>query len=75
MSPMQTASVEEASLILRLYELRRDDRMREARDFMFRQYSAESIEEHRVICPPGSKNDASFRMVAPKKLIRQLDEA
>ena len=63
MSPMQTAGPDEAMLILKLYELRRDERMREARDFVFRQYAANTIEEHAALCPAGSKNDASFRMV------------
>src|SRR5579864_4030356 len=56
-------SHEDASLVLRLYEIRRDERMRQAREFMLRQYSAENINEHRALCPPGSENDASFRMV------------
>ena len=30
---------------------------------MFRQYCAESVDEHRALCPPGSTNDSSFRMV------------
>jgi len=60
---MQTAGPDEAMLILRLYELRRDERMREAREFLFRGYSADSIEDHAALCPAGSRNDASFRMV------------
>jgi hypothetical protein len=57
------ASHEDANLVLRLYEIRRDERMRQAREFMLRQYNAENMQEHRALCPRGSENDASFRMV------------
>ena len=34
---------EEAGLILKLYELRREDTMRKARDWFFREFNPESI--------------------------------
>lgn len=61
--PVQGATHQDASLILRLYEIRREERMREARAFMLHTYGVETLEEHRSLCPPASKNDASFRMV------------
>lgn len=58
------ATYEDVNLILRLYELRRDDRMREARQWftsMFRPIS--TLEEFNKLCPPGSGMNANFRMV------------
>ena len=34
---------EQAGLILRLYELRREDTMRKARDWYFREFAPESV--------------------------------
>lgn len=53
---------DDANLILRLYELRREERLRAARKWLA-TYQANSLEEHRRLCPPGSDEDASFRMV------------
>lgn len=52
----------DAELILKLYELRREDRMRKARNWLA-GYKAGTLAEHQAACPPGSENDASFRMV------------
>ncbi|NUQ33560.1 MAG: hypothetical protein HUU29_01280 [Planctomycetaceae bacterium] len=55
---------DDANLILRLYELRRDERMREARQWfasMFRPIA--TLEEFNKLCPPGSGQNANFRMV------------
>lgn len=55
---------EDVSLILRLYELRRDDKMREARAWFSTMYKPVStVEEFNRMCPPGSSQNASFRMV------------
>lgn len=58
------ANHDDVSLILRLYEIRREDKMRDARQWfasMFRPVS--SLEEFNKVCPPGSGQNASFRMV------------
>ncbi len=58
------ATYDDVNLILRLYELRRDERMREARQWfasMFRPIS--TLEEFNKLCPPGSGQNANFRMV------------
>lgn len=58
------ATYDDVNLILRLYELRRDDKMREARQWfasMFRPIS--TLEEFNKACPPGSGQNANFRMV------------
>jgi hypothetical protein len=52
----------DVEVILKLYELRREDRMRKARGWLF-GYKANNVEEHRAACPPGSDQDAYYRMV------------
>jgi len=54
---------EQANLLLRLYELRRDARMREAREWFISDFSAPTMEELFKRYPPGSKENASYRMV------------
>ena len=56
--------IEDAKLILHLYELRREPRMREARDWFVRHFQAKTMEEFHALCPPGSEANASYRMVA-----------
>ncbi len=53
----------DAELILRLYELRREPRMREARRWFASQFSATTTAEFDAQCPRGSEENASFRMV------------
>jgi hypothetical protein len=57
------ATYDDANLILRLYELRREEKMREARDWFMKNYRANSIEEAMQIIPMGSQPNAYFRMV------------
>jgi len=52
----------DVDVILKLYELRREDRMRKARGWLF-TYKASNAAEHQAACPPGSDQDAYFRMV------------
>jgi hypothetical protein len=59
MNPAPT--YDDVNLILKLYELRREDKLREARAFMGK-YRAGTPEEHLKLCPPGSPEDAQFRM-------------
>jgi hypothetical protein len=54
---------EQAHLILRLYDLRREPRLREARAWFAGNFYAQSPEEVTEICPPGSAANASMRMV------------
>jgi len=54
---------DQANLMLRLYELRRDPRMREARDWFVLECHASSAQELLQRFPPGSAANASFRMV------------
>jgi hypothetical protein len=59
----QQSTYDDANLILRLYEIRREERMRKARAWFGKSYKARSMEEHLKLCPPGSDEDASFRMI------------
>jgi len=52
----------DVDVILKLYELRREDRMRKARGWLF-GYKASNAAEHQAACPPGSDQDAYYRMV------------
>ena len=57
------ATYDDANLILRLYELRREDTMRKARAWFTGHFLVSSREEYVALCPPGSQEDAYFRMV------------
>jgi hypothetical protein len=59
---MDKATHHDVDVILKLYELRREDRMRKARGWLF-SYKATNAAEHQAACPPGSDQDAYFRMV------------
>jgi hypothetical protein len=57
------ATHEDANLILRLYELRREPKLREARDWFGLNFSPSSFEEWQKQAPPGSKENTYARMV------------
>jgi len=57
------ATYEDANLILRLYEERREERLREARAWFVGECKAKSLAEWQAACPPGSGMNASYRMV------------
>ena len=57
------ATYDDVNLVLRLYELRRETRLREARTWMMKKFHADTVKEFRKLCPEGSQEDASFRMV------------
>jgi hypothetical protein len=54
---------DQANLLLRLYELRREPRMREAREWYFANFNPSSLEDMQKQGPPGSAGNASVRMV------------
>lgn len=61
---MAIATYDDANLLLRLYDLRRETKMREARAWFVKNARFESMEDFAKICPPGSHEHASFRQVA-----------
>jgi hypothetical protein len=54
---------EDVDLLLRLYEMRREETMRKARKFMLGEFYAESGKEFMAKYPPGSEQNAYFRQV------------
>lgn len=54
---------QDVELILRLYEMRREARMREARRWFASHFKAKTMDEFGVTCPFGSEPNASFRML------------
>jgi len=58
------ATYEDANLLLRLYDLRREDKLRQARDWFGKNFHANTLEEFQKLCPIGSQEDAYFRMVS-----------
>ena len=53
---------EQAELVLRLYELRREPRLRDARSWFISNFDAKTPEEMMQKCPPGSQANTSMRM-------------
>ena len=60
---MGQATHDQANLLLRVYELRREPRLREARAWFVSQFEAKTPEERAKAYPPGSVEDANIRMV------------
>jgi hypothetical protein len=54
---------EQVNLILRLFEERREPRLREARDWFAANFHVNSPEDIMRICPPGSQGNVFMRMV------------
>lgn len=59
---MGEATHAQADLLLKLYDMRREPRLREACAWLMNEFEAESLEELQQLCPPGSREEASFRM-------------
>ncbi len=60
---MPKATVHDAKLILELYELRREPRLREARRWFTVSFKPKTYDDYVALCPPGSETNASYRMV------------
>jgi len=60
---MGEATHEQVNLMLHLYELRREPKLREARDWVSANFHVKNMEDVMRICPPGSKENAYMRMV------------
>jgi hypothetical protein len=56
-------SHDDANLILRLYELRREERMRDARSWFMSKFTFKTVEDVEKDCPLGSVENASCRMI------------
>ncbi len=54
---------EQAQLQLQIFEMRREPKLRQARDWFFKNYYADSIDDAMRIAPPGSESGAFLMMV------------
>lgn len=52
----------DAELLLRLYDLRREEKLRQAREWFVREFRAESFEDFIRRYPAGSQENTYFRM-------------
>ncbi|MGO9270739.1 MAG: hypothetical protein ACLQOO_10890 [Terriglobia bacterium] len=53
----------DAELMLRLYDLRREEKLRQAREWFAREFQAESLPDFLKRFPSGTEQNAYFRMV------------
>jgi hypothetical protein len=60
---MSKATYDDVNLILRLYELRREDKMRAARHWFIANCKAKSLAEYEQLCAPGTDGNVFARMV------------
>jgi hypothetical protein len=63
MSGQKPATHEDAQLILRLYELRREEKMRKAREWFSSKFFPQTMEDFKALQAPGAPENAYFRMV------------
>ncbi len=54
---------EQAQLHLQIFEMRREARLRQARDWFFKNYFADNLDEAMRIAPPGTEAGAFVMMV------------
>ena len=56
------ATFDDVDLILKLYDLRREARLREARRWFTGSFKARTLDDFNALCPAGSEQHASYRM-------------
>jgi len=57
------ATYDDVNLMLRLYEIRREERMRDARRWYATDFKPKALAACDKLCPPGSVENVSYRMV------------
>jgi hypothetical protein len=57
------ATYDDANLLLRLYEMRREETMRKARTWFRDEFKAQTFEEWQALCPSGTVENAYYRQV------------
>jgi hypothetical protein len=60
---MSEATHEQVNLMLKLYELRREPKLREARDWFGANFHVQTAEDVMRLCAPGTRENAYMRMV------------
>jgi hypothetical protein len=63
MAEQRHATYEDAQLILRLFELRREEKMRKARDWFSFKFFPKTLDDFKVIQDPSAPENSYFRMV------------
>ena len=58
------ATYDDANLLLRLYEMRREEKMRAARAWFVANFKPKSMADIQQLCPPGSEANARMRQVS-----------
>jgi hypothetical protein len=57
------ATYDDVNLVIKLYELRRDERLREGRRWFAASFKVKTFDEFNSLCPPGSEQNELYRMV------------
>jgi hypothetical protein len=60
---MSQPTHEQGQLQLQIYDLRREAKLRQARDWVFQNYNVDTFDEAMRIAPPGTENGALVMMV------------
>lgn len=60
---MSEATFEQANLQIKLYDLRREARLREAREWFSDHFHPQTLDDVMKICPPGTRENAHMRQV------------
>jgi len=60
---MDHATYDDVRLILRLYEMRREEKLRAARAWFSASFKVKTMAEYNQLCPRGSENNAFARQV------------
>ena len=63
MSGVARATYDDVNLVIKLYEMRREERLRDARRWFAASFKVKTFDEFTTLCPPGSDPNASYRMV------------
>ncbi|PSH03241.1 MAG: hypothetical protein CXZ00_13400 [Acidobacteria bacterium] len=63
-TPTQRPTHEQAQLQLQIFEMRREEKLRKAREWFFKECFADNLDEAMRIAPPGSEAGNYFMMVA-----------
>jgi hypothetical protein len=58
------ATYDDVNLLLRLYDMRREERMRAARSWFVANFKPKSMADFNHLCPPGSEENAMARQVS-----------
>lgn len=61
--PAPTATFDDVNLLLHLYEMRREEKLRQAREWYSANVAFETLEDMQKLCPPGTPENAQLRMV------------